>query len=282
MNTYQLFDYENVDWASLSSRLSEAEFQSVNDFRNFMAFDLKTIDNLMTVFSETQLVDVFNKVKNFALKLPELFPSGKIPRLTAEHTFIDFNRSQVLCILSHMFLCSLKKSHKNFYWTTFENWLIDGRTCATVYLHTLIEYFQQSFAYIENKEFMNEFVTFKRNKTNLAKIDSALQDSHVELGKVILKLNGGIGDESMNEVDFANCDIGFGVTGTQEEILFGASPEMCIAMLFCDTMQDDEAIIIKGARKVAFFDGYGLNLKFKSLVPIELKSWQNRRVIYSC
>lgn len=80
------------------------------------------------------------------------------------------------------------------------------------------------------------------------------------------KMTGSIGDLSRIQVDFANKDIGFGVTGTQEEILFGKHPELCVSMLFVDTLQDDEAIIVYNCRKVADFEGYGLNLKFKSVV----------------
>ena len=63
------------------------------------------------------------------------------------------------------------------------------------------------------------------------------------------------------------------------KILFGSSPEMCIAMLFCDTLDGDEAIVIKGARRVALFDGYGLNVSFKECIPLETKKWSDRLVI---
>ena len=286
MSFYQLFAYDQVHWTNFSTRLNDAEFDSLDDFRKFMSDEMsvgdqKTVDALVDHFGESVLTKVFNDVRKFALKLPDLVPTGKIQRLTLEHPLVEFTRSQVIGILCHMCLCSLKKSHKNVYWVTFENWLTDGRTCAIVYLRTLIEYFMQTFAAIANKndEFMKEIVSFSRFSANIVKLTVSLQDPSVKMGKIDLKLHGGIGDDSLNEVDFANCDIGYGVTGTQEEILFGASPEMCVAMLFCDTMQDDEAILIRGARQIAFYDGYGMTLKFKSLVPIDQKPWTKRVVI---
>ena len=40
------------------------------------------------------------------------------------------------------------------------------------------------------------------------------------------------------EVDFANRDVGYGMGGTQEEILFGTTPEMCPLVLLAHTLQD--------------------------------------------
>jgi len=93
---------------------------------------------------------------------------------------------------------------------------------------------------------------------------------------VTVHQHGGIGDASGLEVDFANEDIGFGVTGSQEEILFGASPELCVAMLFCDTLAPTEAIVIQGARRVALFTGYGASVRFEALVPPEARDWSER------
>ena len=158
-----------------------------------------------------------------------------------------------------MLLCTLQRDKHNLYWTTFENWLCDGRACAFVYLRTLFEYLEQSFD-------SDDTIEFTLSKCACTEFDF----SNKSVCNVDLRLSGSIGDACVTdsaEVDFANMDIGFGVTGTQEEIMFGASPEMCIAMLCCRSMQDDEAILIRGARRVAKFSGYGLELKLKSLLP---------------
>ena len=102
-----------------------------------------------------------------------------------------------------------------------------------------------------------------------------LDFSNKSVCNVDLRLSGSIGDAGYVEVDFANKDISFGVMGTQEEIMFCASPEMCIAIVFCVLMQDDEAIVIRGAKCVAKFSGYGMLLKFESLTP----SAKNQRYV---
>jgi poly(ADP-ribose) glycohydrolase len=147
-----------------------------------------------------------------------------------------------------------------------------------------MEYFKQSFQALEiNDElFMNETIEFEANFVDKADLVQKLEESadFVRICPVDVRLTGVIGDDATSaQVDFANCDIGYGITGTQEEMLFGASPELCIAMLFCDTMAPNQAISIKGARKVAEFDGYGLNISLRSFAPIENQNWQERIII---
>ncbi|CAH3199435.1 unnamed protein product, partial [Porites evermanni] len=48
-------------------------------------------------------------------------------------------------------------------------------------------------------------------------------------------------------VDFANCLIGGGVLGgghVQEEIRFCINPELLVAQMFMEAMQDNESIVI--------------------------------------
>jgi poly(ADP-ribose) glycohydrolase len=292
MNFYQLFDYSSSEWfENISKQLNETNLTSLNDIKSLIVnlanfsddIEFKTFDILNKNYTETELLFIFNKIKHYALKLPILFRSGKIPRLNETITKVELKRLDILCLLCHMTLCTLKKTRKNFYWVTFENWLTDGRTCAIAYLHTLIEYFNQTFLIqnLESNEFMNETIVFRRNKANLTDLISILETNECKLRKVKVLLNGSIGDGTYPEVDFANCDIGFGITGTQEEILFGSSPELCVAMLFCDTLNENEAISITGARKVAYFNGYGIDVSLKSFVPFEKSNqiWKNRIII---
>lgn len=182
-----------------------------------------------------------------------------------------------------MVLCTLEKTRHNMYWVTFENWLRDGRPCACAYTQSLIEYFNQSFNLVNSIEFMNERIEFELRR--LDNVDNWFKEvrttDRIELSQISLTINELIGDSSdINvEVDFANMDIRYGITGTQEEMLFGASPEMCVAMLFCNTMKDNEAITIQGARRVARFDGYGLNVTFQQPIPVDLKDWNERIVV---
>jgi poly(ADP-ribose) glycohydrolase len=61
--------------------------------------------------------------------------------------------------------------------------------------------------------------------------------------------------------DFANCLLGGGALFrgcVQEEILFSQRPELCVGMLLCEKMRDDEAIMMRGAACYsATSSGYG-------------------------
>jgi poly(ADP-ribose) glycohydrolase len=291
MSFFPLPNYDQAKWDLIVEDLSqyldrdtiESTASLIKSLGN-VSGELKSFDFLLQIYKETDLITLFKSIKHFSLKLPELIPSGRIQRLTkTKCTLLSFTREQILCLLCHMFLCSVEKTVKNMYWVNFEKWHVDGRVCANAYIQSLIEYFVQSLEMLgseRGKEFMSQTVSFERRLLNVESLENSLADETFQLSSVRVLSEGSIGEGSSGvEVDFANCDIGYGVTGTQEEILFGGSPEMCIAMLFVDTMAADEAVVIKGARRVAQFEGYGLNLSFKQPVSIESRDWSQRIVI---
>ena len=66
-------------------------------------------------------------------------------------------------------------------------------------------------------------------------------------------------------MDFANKFIGGGVLGNgcvQEEIIFVLSPELITSILFCESLDDNEAIQIKGAERFSVYEGYGESFKW--------------------
>ena len=68
------------------------------------------------------------------------------------------------------------------------------------------------------------------------------------------------------EVSFANKDVGFGVSGTQEEVKMAMSPEACVAMLIVPTLQDNETLLIQGVRQVGSCQGIGRNVTYSGTV----------------
>ncbi|KAH3743654.1 Poly (ADP-ribose) glycohydrolase (PARG) [Pelomyxa schiedti] len=60
-------------------------------------------------------------------------------------------------------------------------------------------------------------------------------------------------------VDFANKDLHIGCiipSATQEEVLFSVRPYLFVGLLFSQTMEDNEAIIITGCKQVIKYTGY--------------------------
>lgn len=94
------------DWINIKEQLIHTDA---------LQFVEKTIDfklNIRTLFEEK-----FFQTVNLALQIDELFPHGNIPLLRrGENKTLEFTRLQIACILSHMFLCTLKKQSHNTYW----------------------------------------------------------------------------------------------------------------------------------------------------------------------
>ncbi|KAJ3428066.1 poly adp-ribose glycohydrolase [Anaeramoeba flamelloides] len=108
----------------------------------------------------------------------------------------------------------------------------------------------------------NEKVKFQRNVIKPEEQPSWLT-SELELIPIHLIETGIIGKNNEQiQVEFANKDIGFGISGTQEEIVFGMNIELCISMLICDTMKSNEAILIQNSWVTGVYKGYGLNVEF--------------------
>lgn len=94
---------------------------------------------------------------------------------------------------------------------------------------------------------MNETVTYQKR---VLSVPPNWASSGRPLVEVDVRNSGEIGGQQGEvEVDFANEDVGFGVYGTQEEILFGTSPELCVMMLFCDTLASNETYLVKGTTR---------------------------------
>ena len=49
---------------------------------------------------------------------------------------------------------------------------------------------------------------------------------------------------------------------TQEEIRFSINPECLVSMLICESMLDNEAILIRGAEQFSKYSGYGFEFQF--------------------
>ncbi|KAG0324438.1 hypothetical protein BGZ99_001820 [Dissophora globulifera] len=69
------------------------------------------------------------------------------------------------------------------------------------------------------------------------------------------------------QLDFANKIIGGGVLGNgavQEEIRFVICPELIVSRLFTQNLQDNEALLIKGAERFSNYNGYGASFTWHS------------------
>ena len=79
-------------------------------------------------------------------------------------------------------------------------------------------------------------------------------------------------------VDFANKNVGFGTTGTQEELLLGFSPETCVVVLFNETLNDNDALLIQGAKIYGDYEFKNFEFKFLGKNNTDC-NWSKRKII---
>ena len=105
------------------------------------------------------------------------------------------------------------------------------------------------------------------------------EQSVTQIVKITADLTGRIGDtEGHVEMDFANKNIGFGTTGTQEELLLGTSLESTPVVLFNEVLLEKDAMLIQGAKKDALFKGYAFSVKYAG-VPENNRDWVERKIL---
>jgi poly(ADP-ribose) glycohydrolase len=84
-------------------------------------------------------------------------------------------------------------------------------------------------------------------------------------------------------VDFANKHLGGGVLKNgcvQEEILFAIFPELLVTRLVVSSeLEDNEAVIVYGARRFSEYEGYSDSFIFKREYPIQPASLAYKSVI---
>ena len=112
MSYYPLFEYESLEWQEIAENLSETKISTVDDVKILISklggfssdVGFKTLDEICGVkfYTESEIVSIFNEIKQYALNLPVLFPSNKLRRLNRSCKEVEFTRSQVLCLLTHM------------------------------------------------------------------------------------------------------------------------------------------------------------------------------------
>ena len=141
--------------------------------------------------------------------------------------------------------------------------------CQELKFLSLVTYFYKVKQRIEKKADYYRLasnISFHRNVRNLQSCDD-WKGLNVPLVNLRIEREFGILEwpEDALRVDFANMFIGGGVLqdgNVQEELYFAVHPELYLSMLFCEVMDDNEAIVIVGAERVAEYSGYGSPAKF--------------------
>ena len=262
----------------------KTQYESLRYFLNWIS--IRRFDDLFVVF----FTQTLPKCIDIALKMDELFPSNKLEwkfkrnkNKFFHEQYISFSREQVLCLLIHMFFNTTWRDtdiHK--YWTNFDIYYQQNQTnqCVFSYLWTLIHYFNHFVLDANhNNDNIDDFIIFKRismcDYSDKLKLFDSMNKEFVEknhdleiniLNQDMLNI-GSIKNNDIYVIDFANKYVGFGRSGTQEEVIFGSHPEGNIIMLIAPSpMKDNEVIAIENVQTIARFKNKGQNLRFDKCV----------------
>lgn len=222
-------------------------------------------------------------IQGMILELPNLFPSATLPlSLRQKQQTIDLTRKQIACLLA----CSLFSLFENQPWRenqfNYPNFdlLFDHFTKSPVTLEKtkcILYYFQRMHERVlakneGTKGFRpDDIVRFHRRvlSKTLKEFEMELEnvDEKTSLSSIQVFPNGTIEDDTFTnskqvpslQADFANKFIGGGVLragNVQEEIHFSVHTECLVSLLFCQVMDDNEAIYIVGAERFVETNGY--------------------------
>ncbi|KAL3491898.1 hypothetical protein BJX62DRAFT_203997 [Aspergillus germanicus] len=270
--------------------------------RNFIS--RRVTEDSASFFDET-----WPGLVRLALEMPDLFPEGKLPSLTSPAgAAVAFSRKQIACLVVHQFLCSLPPhpwSTESFVdlkpWYSMSSNVHQGAVEA--YLTALFTYFerihesvygQRSILDLGTDEWPITFAMQSMTDQDVERLQS-IQATRVVLSKTRVEIVNlaesqtapnllGLPDGAC--VISANKCIGYGPSGTQEELNVGISPEVYPAVLLAPPLSDHQVLICRGAEAMVSIVGYGRDAKLGEVFrqprsgACEQLSWRNRTMLF--
>jgi poly(ADP-ribose) glycohydrolase len=228
--------------------------------------------------------DTWPKCVELALAMPILFPSGVLPILHIEGNFQEFSRLQIACLVVHQFLCSLERPD----WMQddgspdFHIWFGGHQPhpkAVHAYLFALFTYFDRIASSSLSEGHTIRFILCSSSPPAISPstLFSPLTIhslSKFTMKSALLSLPRGAC------VISANRYIGFGRTGTQEEMETGSAPEACPAVLLTPPLGADTALVVQGAEALIEMEGYGRSAKFKAALDPNAWDWRWRTMLF--
>ncbi|CAF1143631.1 unnamed protein product [Didymodactylos carnosus] len=146
----------------------------------------------------------------------------------------------------------------------------------------LLSYFHQSIEEQSNER----VITIERYGTTVTIPHWSTQDMiiHSSIVNIFTDRMENVQDANAF-VDFANKDIHIHCIipcCTQEEILFSCCPEAFLSMLICETLMDNEVVLIRGAKRFVDYDGYGSSFRFNGIYNNNSSNCQDILVMDAC
>lgn len=232
----------------------------------------QVIDN----FGPSFFTLIWPNIMQFALKLTESFPTGKLEHLGSGGR-VRLSRGQVGCLVAHQFLCTLPAPSWRDDFYDFSIWYDSSQRhpkAVEMYLTALFTYFERLNAVDASVDL--EVVEYSLHASSLKDIPAIGPRNNSPLTQATVV---NVPDYSTEQQELlcqgrdgavvvsANKDIGFGQSATQEELYVGNCPEACPAVLVTPTLRPDQVLVIKGARPMLRILGQRRDISWSILEP---------------
>ncbi|KAI0201598.1 poly glycohydrolase-domain-containing protein [Astrocystis sublimbata] len=226
-------------------------------------------------------------IVRLALKLPQLFPNGSLQVLCANDSpfLLELSREQTACLVVHQFLCTLRAPIWREDFFDFSIWYASEQRhelACQIYLTCLFSYLDTfkvaSELALEGHGISYTLVTadpgfeaFGSSPVHLCPIEIVIVDNYQTCPEQL-------GLPSGATVVAANRYVGFGQSATQEEVQVGSSPEACPAVLFTPPLEDNQVLIIRGAKAVMNIRGQRRDIEVLS--QRDVVDWHQRTMLF--
>jgi poly(ADP-ribose) glycohydrolase len=242
---------------------------------------------LLNVWGDSQkfLNETWPKCVQLALEMPVLFPSGCLLPLTQKAPIQQYTTRQVACLVIHQFLCTLDRPS----WMQddgspdFHIWFGDEQphpNAVHAYLYALFTYFDRIAA---DSPTSSHSISFMLRSSALPPIYSPSRrftKFTIHERSTPGMIPSLLGLPSGACVISANKYIGFGRTGTQEEMHVGSTPEACPAVLITQPLADGEVMVVLGAKSMIEMEGYGREAKLSAVLKKSSWDWRARTMLF--
>ncbi|CAF3257175.1 unnamed protein product [Rotaria socialis] len=166
---------------------------------------------------------------------------------------IVYTVAQARYILANAFFLNTIPGYGNIHLNHLYNSLFD--VLASERIRCLIEYFRLSSQQNDNRQISIERYSYKSELPDWSKQNIPIESSKFNV------FTGRMEDanEAQGFVDFANKHIHIHriiPSATQEEVLFSCCPEAFLSILACETLEDDEIVILRGCKRFVEYTGY--------------------------
>ncbi|CAF0991400.1 unnamed protein product [Rotaria sordida] len=173
---------------------------------------------------------------------------------------VVYTAAQARYILANAFFLNTIPGYGNIDLNCLYNSLSDN--LAIERIRCLIEYFRLSSQQNEDRQISIERYSYCNELPNWNKQNILLESSKINI--ITNRMEDA--NEAQGFVDFANKHIHIHriiPSATQEEILFSCCPEAFLSILMCDTLQDDEIVILRGCKRFIDYVGYADTFCYK-------------------